>query len=92
MVIFNSNINSSISSISYKGRELSTSAIDICRLATNIFVFSLSLYPQALADSTVVYFGTSGKNSKGIYKAKFDTSSGKLSGAELAVEINNPGF
>jgi 6-phosphogluconolactonase len=44
------------------------------------------------AASVDVYFGTGGKATKGIYHAKFDTESGKLSQAELAAEIGGPGF
>jgi 6-phosphogluconolactonase len=39
-----------------------------------------------------VYFGTGGGGAKGIYRAKFDSDSGKLSGIELAAEIGGPGF
>lgn len=39
-----------------------------------------------------VYFGTGGPQAKGIYRATFDTSSGKLSAAELAAEVGSPGF
>lgn len=39
-----------------------------------------------------VYFGSSGKDAKGIYHAIFDTEKGKLSEAELAAEISEPGF
>ncbi len=39
-----------------------------------------------------VYFGTGGPGAKGIYRATFDTEKGKLTPAELAVEIGSPGF
>ena len=39
-----------------------------------------------------VFFGTGGPGAKGIYRATFDTASGKLSAAELAAEIGSPGF
>ncbi len=39
-----------------------------------------------------VYFGTSGKATKGIYGATFDTERGKLSEAKLVAEIGSPGF
>lgn len=39
-----------------------------------------------------VYFGTGGKNADGIYRATFDTETGKLSPAGLAAEIGSPGF
>lgn len=52
----------------------------------------LTLIPHVHAASVDVYFGTSGKQTKGIYRAKFDTQTGKLSPAELAAEIGSPGF
>ncbi len=39
-----------------------------------------------------VYFGTGGRDAKGIYRAAFDTETGKLSPAALAAEIPGPGF
>ncbi len=39
-----------------------------------------------------VYFGTGGRATKGIYHATFDTQKGRLSEAQLAVEIGFPGF
>ncbi len=39
-----------------------------------------------------VYFGTGGPGAKGIYRADFDTATGKLTPAELAAEIGSPGF
>jgi 6-phosphogluconolactonase len=50
---------------------------------------------QAAADGkqTWVYFGTyTGEKSKGIYRARLDLASGKLSEAELAAEVDNPSF
>lgn len=44
------------------------------------------------ADILRVYFGTGGKEAKGIYRATFNTATGKLSPAELAAEIGSPGF
>jgi 6-phosphogluconolactonase len=44
------------------------------------------------ADAVPVYFGTGGPGSKGIYRATFDTKTGKLTAAELAVEVGGPGF
>ncbi|WP_235908523.1 lactonase family protein [Roseiconus nitratireducens] len=49
----------------------------------------------ATAESVDVWFGTTTPRegpSKGIYHATFDTESGKLSPAELAAEIDGPGF
>ena len=39
-----------------------------------------------------VYFGTGGREAKGIYRAKFDSDKGKLSDIQLAAEIKGPGF
>lgn len=44
------------------------------------------------ADAVPVYFGTGGPGAKGIYRASFDPQKGKLSAAELAVEVGSPGF
>lgn len=44
------------------------------------------------AESIDVYFGTSGRETKGIYRATFETDGGKLSSAKLAAEIGSPGF
>lgn len=46
----------------------------------------------ARAEKLFVYFGTGGGASKGIYRAAFDTASGKLGAAELAAETGSPGF
>lgn len=48
---------------------------------------------SAPASEYLVYFGTyTGAKSKGIYVARFDTASGKLSPPELAVETKSPAF
>ncbi|MCH6258179.1 lactonase family protein [Puniceicoccaceae bacterium K14] len=52
----------------------------------------LSLTTSLIGKSVDVYFGTSGKESKGIYQAKFDTENGKLTKPTLAAEIQSPGF
>ena len=39
-----------------------------------------------------VYFGTSGRETKGIYQTKFDLEKGTLSDVRLAAEIGRPGF
>jgi 6-phosphogluconolactonase len=53
---------------------------------------SFLISPLLMADTIDVYFGTSGKETKGIYRSTFDTQSGKLGQAELAAEIGSPGF
>ncbi len=53
---------------------------------------SVSISNFSVAKSIDVYFGTGGRESKGIYHATFDTDSGKLNPASLAAEIGNPGF
>ena len=92
MVTSSSSINSSVLTASIKGKKPIPSGMDILRLAYKVLIFAFVLFPQTLVANTIVYFGTSGKNSKGIYKAKLNTSSGKLSEAELAAEINKPSF
>ena len=45
-----------------------------------------------MADTLDVFFGTSGRETKGIYHALFDTESGKIGQPSLAAEIGSPGF
>ena len=48
---------------------------------------------SAEANSQLLYIGTyTGKKSKGIYSARFDSDTGKLSAPELAAETKNPTF
>ena len=59
------------------------------------FLASLTIFLTAASIHAVdvdVYFGTGGAPSKGIYRAVFDTETGKLGQAELAAEIGSPGF
>ena len=44
------------------------------------------------AEKLFVFFGTGGAPAKGIYRAAFDTQTGKLGPAELAAEVGSPGF
>lgn len=39
-----------------------------------------------------LFIGTGGPGAKGIYRAPFDSASGRLGAAELAAEAGNPGF
>lgn len=57
-----------------------------------LFSVALSLVSLASAETRQVYFGTGGPGAEGIYRAGFDTATGKLTAAELAHEINGPGF
>jgi len=61
---------------------------------TVIALLLLNLWPviPACAEPVQVYFGTGGREAKGIYRAAFDLRSGKLSSAELAAEVPAPGF
>ena len=52
----------------------------------------MSIKSVDAADAATVWFGTRGDSSKGIYRATLDLESGRLSAAELAAEIRNPGF
>jgi len=59
------------------------------------FAMSLALSCATLplqAETLHAYFGTGGPGAKGIYRATFDTGTGKLRPAELAAEIRSPGF
>lgn len=53
---------------------------------------ALALTVSASAETWHTYFGTGGRETKGIYRSTFDTESGRLSGSELAAEIGSPGF
>lgn len=55
-------------------------------------IFVAMLVSGVTAAPVDVYFGTGGGGAKGIYRAKFDSETGKLSGIELAAEIKGPGF
>ena len=53
---------------------------------------SCGVVALAAAQAMPVYFGTGGGGAKGIYRATFDPKTGKLTAAELAAEVGNPGF
>lgn len=62
-------------------------------LFTALFAFAfLALSPIASGETRAVYFGTGGAGAEGIYRATFDTETGKLTAAELAHKIDRPGF
>jgi len=44
------------------------------------------------AEPRPVFFGTGGRNADGIYRATFDSETGRLTEAELAAPTGNPGF
>ena len=56
------------------------------------FLCASSLVATARAETFNVYFGTGGGAAKGIYRATFDTESGKLTPPQVAAEIGAPGF
>ncbi len=59
---------------------------------TTLFCSSNSIHADE-SGKVRVYFGTyTNETSKGIYQSVLDTATGKLSPAELAVEIGNPSF
>lgn len=62
-----------------------------CALAA---VAALALSSVAVADESWVYFGTyTAKDaSKGIYRSKFDSATGKLTAPEVAAELASPSF
>lgn len=52
----------------------------------------LAVLSALVAKPVDVYFGTGGRDAKGIYQAKFDVEKGTLSEATLAIELEKPGF
>ncbi len=44
------------------------------------------------AETRTVFFGTGGRGADGIYRATFNTETGKLTPADLAAEVKGPGF
>jgi len=56
------------------------------------WMVSCGVVALAAAQAMPVYFGTGGGGAKGIYRATFDPKTGKLTAAELAAEVGNPGF
>ncbi len=58
-----------------------------------LLALPLLALPALAADKYWVFFGTyTGKDSKGIYRSEFDTSTGKLSEPQLAAEVGSPSF
>lgn len=58
-----------------------------------LLALPLLALPSLAADKFWVFFGTyTGKESKGIYRSEFDSSTGKLSEPELAAEVGSPSF
>jgi len=51
-----------------------------------------SLSPALSAETWHAYFGTGGPGAKGIYRATFNTETGRLTASELAAEIGSAGF
>ncbi|MBL9190285.1 MAG: lactonase family protein [Opitutaceae bacterium] len=55
--------------------------------------FLMPILASAAATESFVFLGTyTGPKSKGIYRAKFDAATGRLSAAELAAECSSPSF
>jgi 6-phosphogluconolactonase len=52
----------------------------------------LAAATSSQAKEMLVYFGTGGKDSKGIYLSRLDMKTGKLSEPTVAVAVNRPGF
>jgi 6-phosphogluconolactonase len=52
----------------------------------------LGLSTLVTAETRHVYFGTGGPGAEGVYRATFNTETGKLTAAELAHKISGPGF
>lgn len=80
---------------------MSAPRIMILRLTCIFLMLASSVLPKVgpaaraaeVSDTHFVYFGTyTGEKSKGIYVARFDSATGRLSAPELAVETKNPTF
>src|SRR5260370_9774557 len=52
----------------------------------------LAVRRPAYGAEFIVYFGTGGRDSKGIYASRLDSKSGKLGPPELAAEVRPPSF
>lgn len=64
-----------------------------CVLALVVLFFATLVSTPAAGREWLAYFGTyTGKKSKGIYVARFNPRTGKLSAPELAAEANSPSF
>lgn len=63
------------------------------KLLSRVALAAACAYGLAMADDYTIYIGTyTGQKSQGIYKAKFDSSSGTITGLELAVRTPSPSF
>jgi 6-phosphogluconolactonase len=75
---------------------ISTVKFNQCVATVGCLVFAVFFQicgMSAEANSKLLYIGTyTGAKSKGIYSARFDSESGKLSAPELAAETKNPTF
>ena len=59
------------------------------RISSFLLFFTCS---EILAKPIDIFFGTSGRNSEGIYHATFNPENGKFTPAKLAAKIGSPGF
>jgi 6-phosphogluconolactonase len=66
--------------------------MNVTRAPLFLAAAACGLAAPLLAENLVVYFGTGGAPAKGIYRAAFDTQTGKLGPAELAAAVGSPGF
>ena len=57
-----------------------------------IFILTVLLAVTSSAKPIDIFFGTSGKNSEGIYYATFNPENGKFTPSKLAAKIGYPGF
>lgn len=62
------------------------------RIPLPLLLAVTALAPIVSATEYVVYFGTGGRTSKGIYASRFDSKTGILGPPELAAEARRPGF
>ena len=57
-----------------------------------IFILTVLLAVTSSAKPIDIFFGTSGKNSEGIYYATFNPENGKFTPSKLAAKIGSPDF
>jgi 6-phosphogluconolactonase len=58
-----------------------------------LLALPLLAFPTLAADKYWVFLGTyTGKDSKGVYRCEFDSSTGKLGTPEVAAEVGSPSF
>ncbi|MEO0446296.1 MAG: lactonase family protein [Verrucomicrobiota bacterium] len=81
-----------VRTLSFRGKDGESYRLIMQRLPLLSFILLAAIPFASWAAPLTVFFGTSGKETKGIYQATFHPETGKLSPAKLAAEIGSPGF